>query len=86
VKHLIKALAKHDARFEMFIEDVIEQANVKKGSKLYEHGISIGRAAEILGISEWELMEYIGKTTIADFKKEKIDILERMEFAGSLFQ
>lgn len=85
IKHLLKALAKHDQRFEMFIEDVVAQANVKKGSKLYEHGISLGRAAELLGISEWELMEYIGNTTIADFKKERIPILDRIETARRLF-
>ncbi|MBU0535499.1 MAG: hypothetical protein KKE20_00930 [Nanoarchaeota archaeon] len=84
VKKLLKTISEHDDRLHFFIEEVVRQAQIKKGSKLYEHGISAAHAAEILGISQWELMSYLGKTTLGEVAP--IDIKERLEFARSLFK
>ena len=69
----------------MYIHEVINQAQIKKGCKLCEHGISIARASEVLGISQWELMHYIGKTTLIDQFSEPVNVTKRLKIARSMF-
>lgn len=74
-----------DNKLKLYIEEVINQAEIKKGGKLYAHGISMARAAEILGISQWELMFYIGKTKLTNVIGG-IKVKERLNYARSLFK
>src|SRR3989344_5374165 len=55
-----------DEKLKLYIHEVINQAQIKKGCKLCQHGISIARASEALGISQWELMRYMGETTFVE--------------------
>ena len=71
---------------KLYIEQVINQAEVRKGSELYKHGLSIARVCELMGVSHWELMSYVGKTKIADYGTETFDIRKRIDFVRSLFQ
>ncbi|MFH1637822.1 MAG: hypothetical protein ABIB71_05340 [Candidatus Woesearchaeota archaeon] len=66
IKNLMMLMGKAESKFGEYVTEVINQAKIKKGSKVFEHGISVGRAAEIMGISPWELMEYVGHTRIMD--------------------
>ncbi|MCX8147151.1 MAG: hypothetical protein N3D84_01650 [Candidatus Woesearchaeota archaeon] len=84
IKKLFKVISETDERMRMFIQDVLVQAEIKKGSKIYEHGISMARAAEILGITQWELMDFIGKTKVSE-QEIPFNIEERLKFARSLF-
>ena len=84
-KEMFNAIATLDKRFKVFIEDVMWKARIKKGGKLYEHGVSIARAAEVLGITQWELMSYVGKTEITDYDTTKEDVKERIRFTKSIF-
>ncbi len=87
ISNLLKVMKKLDSKLGSYIEEVFNKAKINKGSRLYEHGLSIGRTAEILGISEWDLMEYIGKTGIADIKLSlSKNIKERLRLARSLFK
>ena len=74
-----------DEKLRLYISEVISQARVKKGCKLCEHGISTARAAEVLGISQWELMHYLGKTTLIDKLSEPINVSKRLKIARSIF-
>ena len=74
-----------DMKLKLYIHEVINQAQIKKGCKLCEHGISIARASEVLGISQWELMHYIGKTTLIDKFSEPVNVSTRLKIARSLF-
>ncbi len=85
IKRAFTVISGMDSRLKLYIEEVINQAQIKKGSKIYEHGISLARAAEILGVSQWELMFYIGKTKIIDKTKENVDVKDRLKFARGLF-
>ena len=53
-----------DKRLKQFVEEVIFKAKITKGTKVFEHGISTTKAASLMDISDWELMNYIGKTNI----------------------
>src|SRR3989344_467064 len=66
-----------DKKLKMYIYEVINQAQIKKGCKLCEHGISVARASEVFGISQWELMHYIGQTTVIDHLGEPLTISKR---------
>ena len=81
---LLREISQIDSKIKLYIDQVISQAQIKKGSKIFEHGISVGRAAEILGISPWELMDYIGKTHIAD-QLMPTDETKRLEAARRIF-
>lgn len=66
IRRLLEEIRKIDAQLKLYITQVMEKAKVKKASKLHEHGISLARTAELLGISQWELQDYVGKTTISE--------------------
>jgi hypothetical protein len=51
-KALLEKISSIDSRFGKFVDDVISHAEIKKGGKIYDHGISLGQAASILGISQ----------------------------------
>ncbi|MFC1753919.1 hypothetical protein ACFL96_11110 [Thermoproteota archaeon] len=85
IKSMFRIISAYDTKFKLYVEEVIEKAQVKKGSKLYEHGISVAKAAEILGIGQWELMSYVGKTSIHDQFTGKVDVKRRIAFARNLF-
>jgi len=86
MKKLIRLIQSADKKFKFYIEQVMNQAEIKKGSKLYATGISLARAAEILGITQWELMNYVGKTQIAEEEGHEMDIRKRLEFTRRLFE
>jgi len=86
IRGLIKSIRIEDFRLKRFVSSVIEQAQVKKGFVLYEHGISIGRVASILGISRWELTQYLGKTHASEQSSENIPTEQRLALAKGLFK
>lgn len=85
MKKIFELVSRKDSKIGKYIEEVIEQAQIKKSSRIYEHGISMAQAASLLGISQWELMNYIGKTTIVDMFKEPVNINSRIKFVRTLF-
>lgn len=84
IKALIKIIAVADERFTEYIGFVMEKAKTKKGAEMYRHGISLSRAADILEISLWELMDYVGKTKIHD-EMSKMSVMERFNKAKEFF-
>lgn len=85
IKSIFNFIRTMDEKLRLYIHEVINQAQIKKGCKLCEHGISVARASEVLGISQWELMHYLGKTTLIDKFSEPINVSSRLKFARSLF-
>lgn len=85
IKNIFNFIRAMDERLRLFIHEVINQAQIKKGCRLCEHGISIARSSEMLGISQWELMHYVGKTTLIDQFSEPVNALKRLKIARSLF-
>lgn len=86
IKKIFEFISTIDKGLKLYIDKVIEKAQVKKGSSLYERGISVARAAELLGIGQWELMSYIGKTKIHDKAEAKNRVGERIRLARNLFK
>lgn len=85
IRKLFDFISSVDSKLKLYVEQVINQAEIKKGGKLYAHGISLGRAASILGISQWELMFYIGKTNLTN-SPGGVSVKRRINYARSLFR
>ena len=85
IKELISIISTVDSRANYYVIHIINEAGIKKGSRIYEHGISIAQTADIFGISQWELMKYLGQTNIPDQFVEEVDIRTRIVKARELF-
>jgi hypothetical protein len=85
IKTIIDTISSFDEKLDLYIQKVINEAEIKKGSKLYEHGISLARTADLLGITQWELMKYVGHTKIADNFNDGIDVKDRLNYTRKLF-
>jgi hypothetical protein len=69
------------------IDYVFRKAQINKASRIYEHGISMEKTAKILGISIWELAEYVGKTGIGDVNLGiTMPVKERIKQAEDMFR
>jgi hypothetical protein len=86
IKSIFSFIDSLDSKLKVFIKEVFEKAKIHRASRLHEHGISIGRTADILGVSKWELMEYVGKTGINDSEESMtIPMDKRLRTARKIF-
>ena len=67
LKKLIFILKKLDKNTSRFMQEAVESSKVKKAYGIYRHGVSAGKAAELLGISRWELQPYLGSTRESEY-------------------
>lgn len=82
-----KSIGTFDDKLGLYINKVINQAKIKKGSRVYEHGLSVSRAAKVLNVSIWELMNYLGNTKIVDQQPVLTKrVKDRLAFARGLFK
>lgn len=70
--------------FKPYIQDVLRKASINKASRIYEHGISLGKTAQLLGITQWELVDYMGQKK-TDEKYSAMDIRKRAQHALEFF-
>ena len=81
-----KSLGSASLNIKAYIQEVIRKASINKGSKIYEHGISLGQTAQILGITEWELSEYTGQTKVSDIRfNSTVNVEQRAKIALEFF-
>lgn len=83
IKKLFHWVESQDSRFTTYVTEVVTQSKLKKGGKLFDHGVSIAQAGQILNLSQWDLTGYIGHTKYSD---ETIgSVRERLAYARKLF-
>ncbi len=81
-----KAISRISGHLKDYIEDVFRKASINKASRIYEHGISMKQTADLLGVTVFELAEYVGKTGIADVDLSITkDIRKRLKEAAEFF-
>jgi hypothetical protein len=82
-----KHLEEFSPDFKKYIQEVIRKASINKASKLYEHGISLGQTASLLGLTNWELAEYTGQgKSMEEFHDGWITEKERAKMAMDFFE
>lgn len=81
-----KSITSTSLNIKPYIQEVLRKASINKASKIYEHGVSLGQTAEILGVTQWELTEYAGQTRIPDVKYNlTLDVAKRAKMALEFF-
>jgi uncharacterized protein YihD (DUF1040 family) len=74
-------------KLKKYIKELFRNAEINKASRLHEHGISMEQTAQILGITLYELADYVGKTGIADVPESKtMNIKTRIKLAERFFK
>jgi len=85
MERIFDSIKKIDNKMSLYIEEVLMKAKIKKGSKIHEHGLSVARTAELMGVSQWDLMSYVGNIPMP-YEKENISVKQRLDTARSLFK
>ena len=87
VRDIQRAIYTISGNLQEYVEDVFMKAKINKASKIYEHGISMGKTAKLLGISPWELSRYLGQKTTPDVNHYLVtmDARKRAQEALKLF-
>jgi hypothetical protein len=74
-------------KLKKYVKEVFRNADISKASRIYEHGISMEQTASLLGISQYELAEYAGRTGIPDMPENYTrDTKSRIKLAMGMFE
>jgi hypothetical protein len=85
VKSMFNIISKCNAKVKMHLQDVMQAARIKKGMILLSKGLSMGQAAGLMGLSNWDLQSYAGKSTALELTKETISEKTRLSLALNIF-
>lgn len=85
IMEVFATISKYDGQLRVYIAEVLSKAKLKKGSSMVEHGLSVAKASELMGITQWEMMSYLGKTKIVDNQVIETRARKRLEVARALF-
>jgi len=58
IKKARKTLESASPKLKPYIQEVLRKASINKASKLYEHGLSLGKTSELFGLTQWDLSDY----------------------------
>jgi len=84
IRSIFKLIFELDSQVSIYLDELLDKARLKKGAKIYEHGISLARVAELVGISLWELSSYVGGTKITE-RNAAVGVEKRLGFARAIF-
>jgi len=81
------AISKLSGKLKFYIQDVFRKAEINKASKIYEHGISMEKTANLLGITMFELASYAGqKQEMGVPLGQTLDVKSRIKIAEDIFR
>jgi len=81
-----EAINKISGKLKKYIEEIFKKSAINKASRIYEHGISLGKTAELLGVPIYDLANYAGQTGISDVPlNSTIDVKRRVKILEELF-
>jgi len=79
VKAMITLLETLESQDKKYIRSLEDSARLKMGSRLYAQGLSLGSASHKVNINKKEIIEFVGKTMMADRVPSKKQMTERVE-------
>jgi hypothetical protein len=85
IRRISLLIEKEDHKLHNYFRHVMDSAKINKGTKLYDHGISTNRVAQLLGRSQWEIVSYLGRTSLSDSYGFNDNMARRISFARKLF-
>lgn len=85
VKEMFEIIRSQSDKIKEHLQDVMQAARIKKGTALLEKGLSMGQAAGLMGLSNWDLQVYAAKTTAVDGQASTLAATKRMRKALLIF-
>ena len=85
IRLIYKIIHKGDAQVKVHLGDVMHAARIKKSAVLLSKGLSIGQAAGLMGLSNWDLQKYAGKTVAYEQHHEVVRADQRLINALKIF-
>lgn len=85
IRSLYSIVRSCNAKIKVHLQDVMNAARIKKGTSLIERGLSIGQAAGLMGLSNWDLQAYAGRTTALGEHRESLLAKKRLMHAFKIF-
>ncbi len=85
IKNVFSLIKRIDNKLDLYVGEVIYHASIKKATKMHDHGISVGRASELAGTTQWEMLNYLGKTKVDEHDLFGY-VRKRLNFARSMFR
>ncbi len=85
IKILYEIVRRCSSETKEHLQDVMQAARIKKGTALLTKGLSIGQAAGLMGLSNWDLQQYAAKTTALESGPVKVPAKNRMLSALKIF-
>ncbi len=82
LEETIREMESEDPRF---VKSLVEKGKLKTAAILYAQGMSLSLASELTGIAKQDIMDYSGKTMMADRVEEAIGMAERVKKAKRAF-
>ena len=80
------AMGRLSGNLKKYVQDVFKKAEINKASRIYEHGTSMEKTASSLGITMYELANYVGqKGSVEDKESKTFDIKYRVKIVEDLF-
>ena len=86
IKALYEIVRRCSSKTKEHLQDVMHAARIKKGTALLTKGLSIGQAAGLMGLSNWDLQQYAAKTTALESGPVKVSAKSRMLNALKIFE
>ncbi len=87
ISELLGEIQGFTKQIRFYIGGLLDYAKIKKGTKLYEHGLSLGQVAEAMGVTKWDLMPSAGQSTEPERFVESIAKDEdKLKLVGKLFR
>ena len=69
IQHARRHLEEVSTNLKSYMKEIIQKARINKASRIYEHGISLEQTAKLLGITQWDLSEYTGRSKTPEVKQ-----------------
>jgi len=85
IRTLFEIIKRTNNQIKEHFNDVMVAARIKKSASLLSKGLSIGQAAGLMGLSNWDLQQYAGHSTTYEEHKEKLPAVKRLRTALKLF-
>lgn len=74
-------------KLKKYIKELFRNAEINKASRLHEHGLSMEQTAKLLGVTLYELADYVGKTGISDAPESNtMSTRARIKLAKDIFE
>ncbi|MDD3264162.1 MAG: hypothetical protein PHT94_04695, partial [Candidatus Nanoarchaeia archaeon] len=86
---ITKMIKNEDKNLNKFYKEILDDADLKKVTKIYDHGISLRRASSILNVSEWEALSFLGASQVVkddDNQNLKKYVKNKLEYTRELFK